>query len=237
MTLDRSPLAREVEQRLRDDAELFIAVAEDGGHLVLTGLLSTESERAIALDVVHDVAPDVEVEDNLEVTGALPDGLGGADIESGIEAGMERGESALEPGDFTDQVTIGFSEEASGPTSAFEDDEAGSGAEAYVPPIDPVGTDREVIGGLQLSSLDAVDVEPSALDDVPGDEAMRDAILRELREDAQTHDLELDVEVRAGQVLLRGHVLFLDDIDAAEEVAARVPGVTSVEEQLEVDGL
>jgi osmotically-inducible protein OsmY len=235
MTLSGTPLAREVEQRLRDDAELFIAVAEDGGRLVLTGLLSTESERAIALDVVHEVAPDIEVDDNLEVDGVLPGGLGVADVQAG--AGIDAGESTLEPGDFTDQTTIRFGEEAAGPTSAFEDDEVSSGAEVFVPPIDPVGTDREVIGGLQASSLDAVEVELSALDGMPGDEAIRDAILRELREDAQTRDLELDVEVTAGQVLLSGHVLFLQDIDAAQEVAARVPGVLDVDEQLGVDGL
>lgn len=232
MTTEGSSLAREVEQRLRDDAELYIDVSEAGGRLVLTGLLSTESERAIALDVVHEVAPDAEVDDNLEVDGVLPGGLGVADVEAGAED-----VEAIEPGDFTDQQTIHFGEDAAGPTSAFEDDEASSGAEVFVPPIDPVATDREVIGGLQTSSMDDVEVEPSALDGALGDEAIRDAILRELREDAQTRDLEVDVEVTEGRVVLRGHVLFLEDVDAAEEVTARVPGVEEVEEELEVDGL
>jgi len=239
MVSERSDLAREVERRLQEDAELFIAVSEDDGRLILTGLLSTQREREVALDVVRDVAPDIEVEDNLEIDGVLPGGLDSpARAAAAMELPqMEAGERTLEPGDFTDQDTIRFGDEAAGPSSAFEDDEASSRAEVFVPPVDPVGTDREVIGGLQESSMEDIEVAPSALDGALGDEAIRDAVLRELREDSQTRDLELDVEVEQGRVLLRGHVLFIEDVDSAEEVAGRVPGVVEIEEELEVDGL
>lgn len=239
MVRERSDLAQEVERRLQEDAELFIAVSEDEGRLILTGLLSTEREREVALDVVGDVAPGIEVEDNLEIDGVLPAGLDSpARPASAIELPQtEASERTLEPGDFTDQETIRSGGEAAGPSSALEEDEAGSGAEVFVPAIDPVSTDREVIGGLQESSMEDIDVAPSALDDVLGDEAIREAILRELREDSQTRDLELDVEVEQGRVLLRGHVLLIEDVDSAEEVASRVPGVVEIEEELEVDGL
>ena len=239
MVSEQSALAQEVERRLQEDAELFIAVSEDEGRLILTGLLSTEREREVALEVVRDVAPNIEVDDNLEIGGVLPGGLGtlGRPAAAIELPQTEAGERTLEPGDFTDQETIRFGEAAAGATSAFEEDEAGSGSEVYVPPIDPVGTDREVIGGLQESSMEDIDVAPSALDGALGDEAIREAILRELREDAQTRDLDLDVQVEQGRVVLRGHVLFIEDVDGAEEVTSRVPGVVEVEEELEVDGL
>lgn len=53
----------------------------------------------------------------------------------------------------------------------------------------------------------------------------------ELREDAATTDLRVDVLVWDGVVRLRGTVPTLEDADNAEAVAARVPGVR---EELEV---
>ena len=70
-----------------------------------------------------------------------------------------------------------------------------------------------------------------------GDEAIREAVLRELREDAMTTGLDIDVEVFASRVTLRGTVTDLQEAEAAEEVAARVPGVHEVEELLEIAAL
>ena len=145
-------------------------------------------------------------------------------------------EVAIEPGDFTDQRINQFGDSAAGPTSAFEEDPAASGDEVFVPPTDPVGTDREVIGGLATSSTDDVHVARSS-DGTYGDEAIRDAVLRELREDALTNDLFIEVEVREGNVLLTGTVPFIEDVESAESVAARVPGVVEVFEEIEVERL
>ena len=71
----------------------------------------------------------------------------------------------------------------------------------------------------------------------PGDEAIADAIRRELREDALTTDLTIRVTVRDGVAHLRGSVPSLDDAESAEEVAGRVPGVREVIEELDVAGL
>ena len=84
--------------------------------------------------------------------------------------------------------------------------------------------------------MDDVSVERSS-DGRLGDEAIRDAILRELREDAATTDLNLEVDVEEGLVTLRGTVQSLDDVESAEEVAARVPGVIEVNEELDVEDL
>ena len=56
----------------------------------------------------------------------------------------------------------------------------------------------------------------------------------ELAEDAATTDLIIYVTVRNGVAHLRGRVPDLDDADSAEAVAARVPGIRDVQEELEV---
>jgi osmotically-inducible protein OsmY len=61
-----------------------------------------------------------------------------------------------------------------------------------------------------------------------------DAIRRELREDAATTDLVIEVVVEQGIARLRGRVPGLEDADNAEAVAARVPGLRDVVEELEV---
>jgi osmotically-inducible protein OsmY len=238
-----SALTAEIERRLEERANLHIAVEEAEGRLVLTGLVETEDERATALDLAAEVAPDYELDDNLDVTTGIPEETSegtleeaGAGMFPDAEADLEEEAEAIEPGDFTDQPVMEFGDYAAGPSSSFEDDEASEGDEVFVPPTDPVGTDREVIGGLGTTSMDDLSVERSS-DGQLGDEAIRDAILRELREDAATTDLVIDVEVLEGNVTLRGTVPSVDAAERAEEVAARIPGVVEVDEELDVEEL
>lgn len=112
------------------------------------------------------------------------------------------------------------------------DEEQAEGAEPYFPPTDPVATDHELVGGFGSTSMDSVDVDPSTIDEEPGDEALVDAVRRELREDAATSHLRLDVQVRRGVVFLRGTADDLEDADNAADVASRVPGIRQVVEQL-----
>jgi osmotically-inducible protein OsmY len=95
----------------------------------------------------------------------------------------------------------------------------------------------EVIGGFSTSSMDVMPVERLALDGHAGDEALADAIRRELREDAATSDLDVQVDVRNGIVRLTGTVRDLDDVENAEEVASRLPEVLEVREELRVEGM
>ena len=238
-----SVLTSRIERRLEEAIGLPLTVEEDLGRLVLTGIVGSEGEHQAALDIVETLAEGRAVDDGIAVGDALPEEAGGRALDEAEVAGFA-GSTAeledpegLESGDFTDQVALSYPDAAAGPTSALDDDLASEGDVAYVPPTDPVGTNREVIGGLQASSMDDVSVERSALDGGYGDEAIRDAILRELREDAATTDLELDVNVFEGVVTLRGRVPYLFDAEDAEEVAARVPGVVEVREELEVEGM
>ena len=113
-------------------------------------------------------------------------------------------------------------------------DLSSDGDVAYVPPTDPVGDGDHVIGGFQATSMDSIEVERSS-DGSLGDEAIRDAILVELREDAATTSLAIEVAVFRGIVTLTGHVADIDDVESVEEVAGRVPGVLEIIEELEVE--
>lgn len=110
------------------------------------------------------------------------------------------------------------------------DEEDAEGAEPYFPPTDPVMNDRgrEMIGGFERTSMDTLEVDPSTIDEEPGDEALADAVRRELREDATTSHLRLDVDVRRGVVFLRGRGEDVEDEDNAAYVASLVPGIREV---------
>ncbi len=234
-----SALSNRIERAMSEVAGLAIAVEEDNGRLVLTGIVSTESEHQVALDVARDLAQGRDVDDGIEVEGAMPARIGRANV-SETEVGMFEGatpdlesDEAISAVDFTDQKTVVDSHAASGPSEMY-DDVVSEGGAVYIPPTDPVGTNTEVIGGFQSDSMESVEVERSALDGRYGDEALAEAIRRELREDAATTALDIQVDVEERVALLRGRVPMLDDAENAEEVASRVPGLVEVREQLEV---
>ena len=98
-----------------------------------------------------------------------------------------------------------------------------------------LGLDVHVVAR-EGSTSEEVEVERSA-DGRLGDEALAEAVLTELREDALTTDLQIHVHVRNGIAHLRGRVADVDETEAAEEVARRVPGLEDIVEELEVAGL
>lgn len=112
----------------------------------------------------------------------------------------------------------------------IRDEEAREGAEPYFAPTDPVLNDRgrELIGGFDQTAMDEIDVEMSTIDEVPGDEALAEAVRRELREDALTTDLHLAVEVKRGVAYIRGTAQDIEEADDAANVASRVVGVQRV---------
>lgn len=69
----------------------------------------------------------------------------------------------------------------------------------------------------------------------PADEALADAVRRELRRDASTTSLELEVEVTDAIATVRGLVSDLVDSDNALAVAGRVPGIVDVVDEIEVE--
>jgi hypothetical protein len=156
---------------------------------------------------------------------------------SEVDAEREREGISLEPG-FTNQPLETNEMETIDPDEP-DDDEPVEPEPVYFPPTDPVITsnaqgDIEVLGGFAASSMDNMGVERSTEDEQLGDEALADAVRRELREDALTTDLPIDVGVEEGIVHLYGTVEELEDAENAEEVASRVPGVIEVIDELEI---
>lgn len=129
--------------------------------------------------------------------------------------------------------------------SVYDEDDSAEPDPTYFAPTDPVidgnasdaQGDAVVLNGFEPTSMDDETVDASAEDNRPGDEALADAIRRELREDASTTDLRVHVRVVRGVAHLRGTVPSLEDAENAEAVAAGVPGVIDVDEDLDVPGL
>ncbi|MEX2229088.1 MAG: BON domain-containing protein [Dehalococcoidia bacterium] len=230
-----------IERQLAERAGIYLAVEEDEGTLVLSGMVGSAELRQAALDIATELAGALMVVDNIDMDMVLPQEIERAATTERDERGLPRVQHAtggvpLEAGDFSAQPLIGSAEEASGPQWSLDDDLVSAGDEVFVPAVDPVGNKDEVIGGLELSSMDSVEVAASA-DGTLGDEAIRDAVIRELREDAATTALVIEVDVTAGVARLSGRVESVDDAESAEEVAARVPGVVEVDEALDVTEL
>jgi osmotically-inducible protein OsmY len=239
-------LTRHLEQQLAQ-AGLQVVVEQSDGALILSGIVDSEESRQAVLDIVTAAAPaGTPIDDQLDIDVILPTGVDdfasqdpSADLED-TEDDLIADGSELEP-DFTDQP--GFSDPlAAAGAETSEDEDLAESGDVYTPPIDPViSTDAhgaaQVLGGFGLEADDHVSVEPSAEDRRPGDEALADAVRRELAEDSATTDLNVLVFVRNGIVHLRGQVSDLDDADNAESVASRVPGVQEVIEELDVAGL
>jgi osmotically-inducible protein OsmY len=237
-------LTRRLEARLAE-AGLQVAVERFEDALVLSGFVDSEEARWAAADIVANAAPDLRIDNQLEVVSVLPTTTEAfSSDESSAElaesaAAIEAGGGELEP-DFTRRFVFDPDEVVDTDDAEGLDDIPQSG-EVYTPPIDPVVTttahgDPRVLGGFALDDDEDMTVEPSA-DGRLGDEALADAVRRELEEDAATSDLSIYVAVRNRVAHLRGRVADLDDADNAESVAARVPGIDEVIEELDVEGI
>lgn len=117
--------------------------------------------------------------------------------------------------------------------------EAVEQGQPYFPPTDPVvreGREQtEILGGFAETSMSDRVARPRSESGGTPDEAIVDAVRRELGRDASTGSLSLDVAVDQGIVTLRGRVSDLDDTDNALAVAGRVPGVVDVVDEIEVE--
>ena len=233
-------LLKRIEEQL-EESGLQVDLEWSEGSLNLNGVVPTQEGREAAEDIVRAVAPEAPIDNQIDVETVLPtdiDRFAGDEPSAELvetRAEIRRLREELDP-DFTDQPGLFDPIAAPGGESSNEEDLAKEG-ETYTPPVDPVlGTnahgDAEVLGG--FGEDEGEEVEASASDNQPGDEALADAIRRELAEDASTTDLNIVVAVRNGVAHLRGRVTDLDDADNAEAVAARVPGVRDVVEELEV---
>jgi osmotically-inducible protein OsmY len=244
---DTAAVIERIEREL-GSAGIYVDVAESGGAIVLSGLVDTAEAQQAAMDIVRGVVGgDQRIDNNLEVETTIPQDA--AEFNADEPTHLQPAESVAEieyegadiAPDFTDQPieTTGIEDFAE--PLRLDTETVGILDETenvVVPPTDPVistaSGNAEVLGGFAATSMDEQDVAPSAEDSYLGDEAIADAVRRELAEDATTTTLQLEVEVRQGTVFLRGAVDGLEDADNAEAVAGRVPGVREVREQLRV---
>jgi hypothetical protein len=227
----RSPDVAELERQL-ESLGLFVAVDLRENTLLLSGEVESEDDKQAALDLASDFARrnHLSIDDSIDVLEEIPESAltyfeetDSIDDEDAIAA---VGREGIDPAD--DQRSIGTSD------AEFAAEEG----IPYYPPTDPVvepsegEEELEIIGGFAPGSYDRS--EDLRAGQNLGDEQITDLVRRELREDATTTDFDIEVETRAGVVFLRGTVETLDDAENVEAVAARVPGVVDVREELEV---
>lgn len=237
------PLSTQIEREIERTTGLFVVVEDTEDGLHLTGRVDSSANSQAAEDIARSMASGREVINDLEVEDVwpyeagdvTPENLGGTQDLDSFTSSEE-----LEP-DFANQALSSDPVSAPGPTSSL-DDVVNDGDVVYFPPTDPViqvddDGDVHVLGGFSSTSTDAVEVDRSTMDDQPGDEALADAIRRELREDASTTDLRIEVVVTNGIARLTGRVPDLADAENAEAVARGVPGVLDVDELLQITEL
>ena len=214
--------------------ELRVRVRKGVVHL--GGVVASDADRARAEAMAGQVEGVRAVENELVV-----------DLLANSERMADEADAAyaVRPEDL-EELAIGESPEAdlnqpAGTTDPLRPEVEGD--EPYFPPTDPVieplsrshGGYR-VLGGYSEGSMD----QPLAAEPAPprlryNDEQIAENVRLALKEDAATTDLNVHVHVLQGVVYLHGKVRFLEDVEAAEEVAGRIPGVREVREQLALE--
>jgi len=228
---DNQSLAARIERQLRQQMRFdgVVAIGKDGA-VYLSGRVPSRRDRQQALLVVHELSGGAPVQDDLFVERELPDDRDPYAVD----------DLAEEPE--AETVIGAIAPETIGPAGQLDPDFTSQPLDTddlnVVGSLDdePHG-ELEVAGGFEATSMDSEDVAPSVEDNRPGDEALVEAIQRELREDATTTALRMHVVVTKGIARLYGHVPDLSDAENAEEVAGRVPGVREVIDLLDVKAM
>lgn len=220
-------LENRLEALIAEKARLDALIEVKEGTIAIYGSARSARQRDLVRQLLVTAAPGLAMEDHLVLDAEFP----------WQEEDMPPAELLLESEDVDIQPDVPVHPEDEPIAPADVSDETEGGAEPAFAPVDPVlTTDLHgrpvVLGGFSSDSMESIEVSASAEDARPGDEALAEAVRRELLEDAATTDLPLQVFVRRGIVHLRGVVADLDDIDNAESVAGRVPGVHDVIDEM-----
>lgn len=246
--MQRKTVTHRIQDELARMADGDIVVGEAGGAIVLSGTVETPGQRERAIKTATKLAQGMQVIDSLEVQRDVAEGIEGT---VGVNADELRpSEPAMSPPELldsdldagTNQVPLETDESDVVDPTVYDAQDPVEDDPAYFPPTDPVtdiGQEGEtsVLNGWSPTCMDSQEVAASAEGNQPGDEALADAISRELREDAATTALRVEVEVDQGVAHLRGRVPDLADAENAESVASRVPGVRNVVEELDVEAM
>jgi len=251
MNEDDRLLASKVDRLLRDEAGVYAAVRAAEGVVYLDGIVESAAQRDAATDLALRITGVTRVQNDLEIEEFGQPGAATRSDESVyadvgyqmLEADLAQNPQPLrdlaEP-DYNEAVPVVGGDLTSDAMIAAEE------GIPYVPPTDPVvrpsDDDQQIaiIGGFGTSADDEFpDLSATtALGDAPpGDEDLREEVIEALRANAATAEFVIAVTVRNGTVYLRGAVQTLDDSELAEEVAASVPGVRNVVEELTIAAL
>jgi hyperosmotically inducible protein len=202
-------------------AGIYVAVEIRDGALIASGEVDSLEMRDAALDLAGAVAEQrgLTLEDAIEV------------LEIDVELPAEPStrfevDAGTEDRSLLSDVGASWTELA------------GEEGVPYFPPTDPVlnaaggsgGDDLRIAGGFQPTAMDDDVDRPGR-----GDEEISELVRLELREDALTTDLAIQVRTVNGVVHLGGEVASPENAENAEAVAARVAGVREVREALMVE--
>jgi len=237
--MQQSSLAKRIQDKLKAE-HIHVVVGQRGNTILLSGRVENDGLRARATRITRELAPGMRVENGLAVERVVAENM--AD-ELGQQEPAESPPAILmsDLEGFPD-VPLETDESDVVDDTVYDDLPPVEPDPAYFAPTDPV-TDADqqgnlqVLGGWTPTSMSSDEVDPSAEDNQPGDEALADAVRREIQENAETTDLRVDVSVEQGVAHLRGTVPSLQDAEAAEAVASQVPGVRAVSEELDIQGL
>jgi osmotically-inducible protein OsmY len=247
--MERTALANWIARVLARRAGVEAIVEQDDHTIRLSGRVASEEARQAAEEIATVMADGQKIENDLEIEVVLPADLG--DFMTPLPSAEVAARLEEREADVTDEEPSilesilasddDFSATEDGSLARVQEALPEEDGEPSFPPTDPVvglnpRDELEVIGGFESTSVDEIDVDPSAEDSQPGDEALADAVRRELREDAATTDLKIEVLVRRGIVYLLGPVDGPEDAEQAEEVAGRVPGAREVIDLLQIGG-
>ncbi len=223
------------------DAGIHVAVELRDGTIFLSGEVDSDENRQAVLDVASAVAGPLglQVDDAIDIVPSEPD-----PAYASIDAADHGVFGYINPDVDRDQVLDpGFEDEPDFVEDIGTSDPMEAAAEAipYFPPTDPVvrpshdEEDLEVVGGFGATAMDE-EMGGASFEYRP-DEEITSHVREELKQDALTTDLVIDVVTRNGVVYLYGAVPTLEDAENAEAVAARVPGVKEVREELVIESL
>jgi len=199
----------------------------------LEGVVDSDERRRLADGIVSEIDRRLTVVNHLEVIPLVP-----VIEEFSGQPEIDQLTDALHQID-SEVVEEAKENQPAGPTIEELENDAGT-ARPFFAPTDPVVRvgphGLEMLGGFSETSVDEVAEETHDLaglgEHVRGDEEIADDVARELAEDALTADLSIQVRVVNGVVHLRGTVSSVQEVEAAEEVAGRVPGVVEVDEDI-----
>lgn len=223
------------------EAGIHVAVELRDGTVFVSGEVDSDENYQAVLDVANAVAGPLglQVDDAIDIVPSEPDPAY-ASIDTAdhgafayVNPDLDR-DAMLDPG-FEDEPDFVEDIGTSDPM------EAAAEAIPYFPPTDPVvrpshdEEDLEIVGGFGATAMDE-EMGGASFEYRP-DEEITSHVLEELKQDALTTDLVINVVTRNGVVYLYGAVPTLEDAENAEAVAARVPGVKEVREELVIESL